>query len=324
MAQNGQPKPEPQAEPEQKALQKVPKLAIPVATSGGLMPRDYGELIEFAKMVAYSGMVPKSYEGNTGAVLVAVQMGAELGLTPMSSVRSICVINGMPSVWGDGMLALVVSHRDCEDVIESIEGVPGERVAVCTVKRRGRAPVTRKFSWADAERANLDSKKGPWQQYPQRMLQMRARSWALRDAFPDVLQGIRATEEAQDSIDMGQADYLDPAPGPDHNPMTDIPPAGTSNFGRRASSGAPRETPPQEATESTGSPPADQESAQSDSRPEAPPPSESSDASERTELGWPKQAAEGQPQDEEEPPPPEPSQAELESEGQGTLGGAGF
>jgi hypothetical protein len=51
----------------------------------------------------------------------------------------------------------------------------------------------------DAKRAGLWTKAGPWQTYPRRMLQMRARSFALRDAFPDVLKGLISVKEALDN-----------------------------------------------------------------------------------------------------------------------------
>jgi hypothetical protein len=70
--------------------------------------------------------------------------------------------------------------------------------AICVAKRRGRKPVTAKFSVDDAKRAGLWGKQGPWTQYPKRMLQMRARGFALRDAFPDVLKGLITSEEAMD------------------------------------------------------------------------------------------------------------------------------
>jgi hypothetical protein len=44
----------------------------------------------------------------------------------------------------------------------------------------------------------LKGKQGPWTNYPKRMLQMRARSWCLRDVYPDVLRGVHVAEEAQD------------------------------------------------------------------------------------------------------------------------------
>jgi hypothetical protein len=71
-------------------------------------------------------------------------------------------------------------------------------VAVCVAKRKGRTPVTAKFSVEDAKRAGLWAKQGPWSAYPKRMLQMRARGFALRDAFPDVLKGMITAEEAID------------------------------------------------------------------------------------------------------------------------------
>lgn len=301
--------------------ERDPRLAIPLSASGGLAPRNYGELIDFARMVAQSGMVPKAYEGNIGAVLVAVQMGAELGLAPMTAIRSICVINGMPSVWGDGMLALVVSHRDCEDVIETLEGM----VATCTVKRRGRSPVTRTFSWDDARAAGLDQKKGPWQSYPKRMLQMRARGFALRDAFPDVLRGVRSTEEALDSsVDMGRADYIEPTPGPEINPATAIPPAGVSHFGGKRPNGNVSREAPQGSAQAPGTEPPEPQV-------ESPPagaasaslgPLNPGQEGDRTPMGYQRGGAADEPPEEEEPPPP--SQAELEASGQQKLAGGRF
>ena len=51
---------------------------------------------------------------------------------------------------------------------------------------------------ADAKTAGLIGKQGPWTQYPKRMRQMRARAFALRDVFPDVLRGMPVAEELQD------------------------------------------------------------------------------------------------------------------------------
>ena len=60
------------------------------------------------------------------------------------------------------------------------------------------------FTVGDAIRAGLWKKAGPWTMYPKRMLQMRARSFALRDAFPDVLRGLVATEEVEDYQEVVQ------------------------------------------------------------------------------------------------------------------------
>src|SRR5258708_1232188 len=52
--------------------------------------------------------------------MIRLQAGLELGLTPIWSLTNIMVVNGRPSVWGDALLGLVLSHKDCEDVIETI------------------------------------------------------------------------------------------------------------------------------------------------------------------------------------------------------------
>ena len=63
-------------------------------------------------------------------------------------------------------------------------------VAHCEVQRLGwPEPIIRSFSVRDAKRAGLWQKEGPWMDYPKRMLQMRARAFALRDALRTLLKG---------------------------------------------------------------------------------------------------------------------------------------
>ena len=159
-----------------------------------LAPQTIEEALKFAEMLSKSNLVPKDFQGNSGNILVAVQWGAELGLQPMQSMQNIAVINGRPSLWGDSVIALVKASPLCEYVIEEVT----DNGATCKVKRKGELEQVRYFTVDDAKKANLWGKQGPWSQYPKRMLQMRARSWALRDVFPDVLRGMPIAEELQD------------------------------------------------------------------------------------------------------------------------------
>lgn len=186
-------------------------LTMRTSVTGVLTPTTLAEAMDLAKLVAFSGMVPKQFEERPGAVLVAMQMGAELGLSPMASLQNIAVVNGRPTVWGDACLAIVTSHPECLDVVET----EGDGFAKCTVRRRGRAPVERVFSVEDAKRAGLWGKQGPWTQYPKRMMQMRARGFALRDAFPDALRGIVSTEEARDYDVPATPEHVDPGAIPE-------------------------------------------------------------------------------------------------------------
>jgi len=167
--------------------------------SRGIQLTSYDDMKRFALDVSNSGLAPRDLK-TPEAILVALQHGMELGLSPAQALQSIAVINGRPSIWGDAALGIVKAHPECDDVIETFERGTGEEggTAKCEVLRSGKQPVVRTFSVAQAKKAGLWGKAGPWQQYPQRMLQMRARSWAMRDAFPDALKGIAVAEEQRD------------------------------------------------------------------------------------------------------------------------------
>lgn len=175
-----------------------------------LAPRNIEEAMTMANTLAKSTLVPREFQNNPGNILVAIQWGYELGLQPLQAMQNIAVINGRPSVWGDAMLAIVRGSGLLESIEESVEN----GVATCTIKRVGENPVTRSFSTENAKRAGLWGKAGPWTHYPERMLQMRARAFALRDVFPDVLRGMYIAEEAQDiperERDMGAVDVVEP------------------------------------------------------------------------------------------------------------------
>jgi hypothetical protein len=186
----------------------------------GVAPTTLDEGWRLAQMMAKSDLVPKSFRGHPEDVLVAIQLGTEIGFAPMQALQSIAVINGRPSVWGDGFLALIMGsalYRDHDEYYEvdgaRVEGLTADALkkdttaAVCTFWRRGKPePVTRRFTVGQAKKAQLfDKRDTPWITYPDRMLLMRARSWAGRDCFPDLLRGIRTAEEALDEREIVDA-----------------------------------------------------------------------------------------------------------------------
>lgn len=163
-----------------------------------LLPETFGEMMSFAKMLADSTFVPKDFIGKPQNVLVAIQWGMEIGLAPLQALQNIAVINGRPSLWGDAALAVVQNHPAYEWHTEAIEGEADDREGVFTIKRRGSDAHVVRFSVTDAKKANLWGKQGPWTQYADRMLKLRARGFGLRDKFADALKGLITAEEARD------------------------------------------------------------------------------------------------------------------------------
>lgn len=194
------------------AVAAPPKAPLVVGSRvAAIVPTDVEQIFRLASAIAAAEWAPKSYlvdARNPSAgydknkIVVGIMQGMEVGLTPMAALQSIAVINGMPSLWGDGLLAVVRASGLMVDISEDVayddKGSPEH--AVCTVWRTGqKTPTTRMFTRAQAQKAGLWSKQGPWTNYPQRMLAMRARAWALRDGFADVLRGLRSAEEAEDA-----------------------------------------------------------------------------------------------------------------------------
>ena len=173
---------------------------LTISKKFSLMPSSLAEAIKYSEIISNSDIVPKDFKGKPGNVLVAVQMGAELGLSPLQALQNIAIINGKGSIWGDAALAIVQNHPDYEGHEEFIEGEEANMRAICRVKRKGSEWHEVVFDVEKAKKANLWGKAGPWTQYPERMLQMRARGFAIRDKFSDALKGLITTEEAKDYI----------------------------------------------------------------------------------------------------------------------------
>lgn len=167
---------------------------VGLSRGGGLQLRTFDDMQRFAKAVVESGLAPRALD-TTAKVIVSLEYGAELGLKPMQSLQSIMVVNGQPKLYGDGLTAIINGSGELEDQKEWFEGEGDNLTAYCRVKRRGRESKQESFSVADAKRAKLWGKAGPWSQYPKRMLMWRARSWVLRDEFSDLLFGIGIAEE---------------------------------------------------------------------------------------------------------------------------------
>ena len=167
--------------------------------TNGLSLTTMTDALAFATMVAATDFPPKDFRGKPESCLLAIQHGAEIGLSPMQSLQSIAVVNGRPTIYGDAALAVCLASPVCEWVVESVDGDGEKMTATCSAQRRGYPkPIISTFSVADAKAAGLWGKSGPWTQYPKRMLAMRARGFALRNAFADVLRGLVTAEEAGD------------------------------------------------------------------------------------------------------------------------------
>lgn len=169
--------------------------ALTTRGSWQMTPATLDEAMKYAKLISDSDMVPKDFRGKPGNVLVAIQMGEEVGLKPLQALQSIAVINGRPSIWGDAVPGLCQTSPAYEWHKEFYD--EAKDAAVCIVKRKGAPEHRYEFSMKDVVAGGYDKKQGPWQTERRRMMQMRARR-AFRDQFPDALKGLSIAEDMMD------------------------------------------------------------------------------------------------------------------------------
>lgn len=185
----------PKASP--KALAVPTEVPNPTAGPRGLILTTLAEFFQQADIVMAARVNPKGLD-SPEAVVIALQLGAELGLPPMQSLQSIAVINGRPGVYGDCVMALVRASGKMENYTQDVQGEGDNRKAIVTTTREG-VKYSQTFSWSDAKRAKLDQKDGPWKQYPDRMMMFRARNFLFRDVYADILRGFKTVEELEDT-----------------------------------------------------------------------------------------------------------------------------
>lgn len=156
--------------------------------------KNFFHYMKVAETLSKSSLVPKAMTGKPADILVAMEHGLQLGIPMMQAIQDIAVINGKPSMYGDGLLAVVQGHKDYEWIEEKVIN----EVATCIIKRKNHEQHSVTFSKEDAKKAGLWGRPGPWSQYPERMLKMRARGFCIRDIFSDALRGIKTEEEVND------------------------------------------------------------------------------------------------------------------------------
>lgn len=186
----------------------------------GIVPCTIEEVFRMGELIAQSGLAPNGLK-TPQAITVVLLKGLEIGMPPMAAMECFGVINGKACIYGDGIPALLWSRGfDIEETEAHGEG--DTRKAVCTITRPNGKKVTRSFSVKQAQEAGLLNKTGPWKQYPDRMLTMRARAFAARDAASDVLKGIPLFEEQAD-ITIGRDEYSEVKVAPKKAIDADLP-----------------------------------------------------------------------------------------------------
>lgn len=193
-----------------------------------IVPATFEEIQRIAGTIIAAGVAPRALIGGRdvnpiAAVSIVIMAGAELGLPPMSALRSFTVINGRPALYADGLINVIRRSGKVKNLqMGFVPGDGGEYAdtayGFCKATRNDTGESLEvRFTVADAKKARLwdDREKAerwrsgaketvdndaPWHRFPKRMLQWRAAGYCLRELFADVLGGITDEYEARDTM----------------------------------------------------------------------------------------------------------------------------
>lgn len=194
------------------AVVEQKKQPIAIDLTGGIVPTDYNELLQFAALMHSASLAPKTLD-TVPKIAIAMLTAMEIGLPIVSGIQNIAVINNRAGIWGDAALAIVRGSGLLEVFEEWNEG---ERKTpkwtyYCKLKRKGYKEVTGSFSWQEAIEAGFHDPKqrdgrqdnfSPWRRFTNRMMTFKARNFVLRDQFGDILKGLRTAEDLGDIVEM--------------------------------------------------------------------------------------------------------------------------
>lgn len=157
------------------------------------LPETIQSQMAMAKALASSNLVPRDFRGQPANILLAINLGASLGIEPAVALTEIQVIDGKPTLSAHLQAALVrrAGHR------LRIEQKKNQATAILIRSDDPEHEHRATWTMARAEQAGLAG-KGAWRQYPESMLVNRAITEVVRFAAPDVLIGVAYDPEELD------------------------------------------------------------------------------------------------------------------------------
>lgn len=172
------------------------------------------EQMQYANTISKGSLVPKAYQGSPANILIAMDFGRSMGLSPAESLYRITVINGKPTASAE-LIAANVRRAGHKLRVKKDEQA---KKATVEIVRADDPDYTFSVTWdmAKAQQAQLSGKEN-WKKYPMAMLTARAITECARDACPEALYGVVYTGEEMEGgfgshSDGYQVEVLDDAP----------------------------------------------------------------------------------------------------------------
>lgn len=150
-----------------------------------------------------SNMVPEHFRGqqNLANVLYALEMANKTGMSVLSVMQGIYIVQGKPSWSSQAMIAMVNGCGRFSALRFDLKGSGNTLscAAFATEKATGEVLTGPEVTWAMAEAEGWTRKGGSkWRTMPELMARYRAAAFWARLYVPEMLMGYMTQEEAED------------------------------------------------------------------------------------------------------------------------------
>lgn len=173
--------------------------------------RNVDDLMNMAKTLAVSNLLPRGLAGKPADVAIILLYGAELGISPGQSLRGIHVIEGRPELSAQLWNALtrraghrveILEHTDQICRVKVTRGDDGQEHSaehtMADAMQAGKVQLKDGKPWA----RSTQGKPLPWETSTKDMLLARALSKCCRFICPEVALGFYAQDEIAEAVDL--------------------------------------------------------------------------------------------------------------------------
>lgn len=160
-------------------------------------------ILEQAKFLSNSTIVPVQYQRKPENCYIAIDMANRMGVPVMMVMQNLYIVQGKPSWSGTAIKSMLENSGKFEDVETVYVGTAGTdnwgAFVTAKLKKNGKvlkgATVTIKTAKDEGWYNKAGSK---WKTMPELMLDYRANAWFARQFAPELLMGLQSVEEVED------------------------------------------------------------------------------------------------------------------------------
>lgn len=178
---------------------------IPTQSAFGVQTFEHAQRV--AKMLAASSLIPEAYRGKVENVMIAMEMGNRMNISPLMVMQNLYIVKGNPGWSGPFVIAIVnASKRFLKDLAfeqSGKEGTDDYGYTAFTFDKDGNKVKGTKIDWKMVKGEGwLDKTGSKWKTMSEQMFKYRAASFFGREHTPDLLMGMQTADEI---IDVGNA-----------------------------------------------------------------------------------------------------------------------